>query len=99
MDPKQHGGDDEVELYGDPLIASKNAPVPRWLFWSYFGWIAFGLVWFYLYWNGSYGWLDRGYWQQLQRAAATTYPFQVDLDDPPPSHDISKKDRLEIDKE
>jgi hypothetical protein len=69
--------DEEIEVYGDQYIASKNAPVPRWLKINYFFWIAFGIVWFYFFWNGSYGWLDRGYWQQLQRAANTTFPFNT----------------------
>jgi hypothetical protein len=30
---------------------------------------------FFLFWNGSWGWFDPGYWHQLQRAANTTYPF------------------------
>lgn len=67
--------DDNIEEYGDSLIASKDAPVPRWLIYSYLFWILFGLFWFYYFWNGSYGWLDRGYWQELQRAAGTTFPF------------------------
>ncbi len=71
--------DDEIEHYGDPNIASKDAPVPLWLKASYAGWIVFGIVWFFLFWNGSFGWFDRGYWKELQEAAATTYPFQVDL--------------------
>jgi len=79
MDPKISKEDDEeIDLYGDPRIASKNAPVPRWLTLSYVFWITFGLVWFVLFWNGSFGWFDRGYWQQLQRAANTTYPFVED---------------------
>ncbi len=70
---------EEIEEYGDEFIATKDAHVPKWLAWSYVFWIAFGLTWFVFFWNGSYGWLDRGYWQELQRAAATTYPFQVDI--------------------
>lgn len=70
---------DEVEQYGDEYIASKDAPVPRWLIANYIFWPIAGLVIFYLYWNGSYGWLDRGYWQQLQRAANTTIPFRTDV--------------------
>lgn len=76
--------DEELEEYGDPLIASKNAPIPGWLSKSYLFWILFGFVWFFFFWNGSYGWLDRGYWQQLQRAAGTTIPFQAELDNKEP---------------
>jgi len=67
--------DSEIEFYGDPGIASKNEPVPKWLKFNNWFWVAFGLVWLYFFWNGSYGWLDRGYWSELQRAANTTYPF------------------------
>lgn len=75
--------DDEIEEYGgDPMITSKNAPIPGWLSKSYYFWILFGFVWFYFFWNGSYGWLDRGYWQQLQRAAQTTIPFHVETNNP-----------------
>lgn len=66
---------DEVEYYGDPGIASKDATVPKWLKWVYVTLPFVGILTFYLYWNGSQGWLDRGYWQQLQTAANTTFPF------------------------
>jgi hypothetical protein len=65
----------DIEHYGDPLIASKDAPVPRWLIFNYIFWPLWGIVWFYFFWNGSYGWLDRGYWRELQEAARTTFPF------------------------
>lgn len=68
---------EEIDLYGDPGIASKHNPVPKWLILSYIVWPIVGLIWFYLFWNGSYGWFDRGYWQQLQRAAGTTFPFHT----------------------
>lgn len=71
---------EEIELYGDQSIASGDAPVPRWLKFNYLFWILWGVVWFFLFWNGSWGWLDRGYWQQLQRAAGTVYPFQNQSD-------------------
>lgn len=65
----------ELELYGDDRIASLNAPIPLWLKLTYLLLPFWGLICFYLYWNGSAGWLDRGYWQQLQEAAQTTFPF------------------------
>jgi hypothetical protein len=73
--------DDEVIFYGDSSIASAEAKVPLWLKINYILWPLWGLVWFYLYWNGSHGWLDRGYWQQLQRAANTTFPIE-NVDNP-----------------
>lgn len=64
--------DVRVEEYVVP--PSYENPIPRWLKWVYIILPIWGLFAFYLYWNGSYGWLDRGYWQQLQQAANTTYP-------------------------
>lgn len=66
--------DEEIETYGDPKIASKDLPVPKWLIISYIILPFIGLFTLFFYWNGSHGWLDRGYWQQLQRAANTTFP-------------------------
>lgn len=71
----EHDPNEEIEEYGDPGILSKDAPIPKLLIASYIFWPIFGLFWFYMFWNGSSGWLDRGYWQQLQRAAGTTIPF------------------------
>lgn len=75
MDTKESDERTEIEEYGDPGIMSKDEPVPKALIFSYIFWPLFGLVWFYFFWNGSYGWLDRGYWQELQRAAGTTFPY------------------------
>lgn len=71
---------DEIEEYGEQGIASRDAPVPGWLKWCYLILPIWGFICLYLYWNGSYGWLDRGYWQQLQRAANTTFPTQNQSD-------------------
>ena len=74
--------DDEIEIFaGDPSIASQNNPVPWWLIVNYIIWPLWGIVVFYLYWNGSHGWLDRGYWHELQQAANTTMPY-VNMSDP-----------------
>jgi hypothetical protein len=75
MDKQTHPEDPDLELYGDPGIASKNAKIPTWLICSNWFWVIVGFVGLFLYWNGSYGWLDRGYWSQLQRAANTAYPY------------------------
>lgn len=64
--------DHDTEFYGDPGIASNDAQIPKWLKWVYFTLPIWGLITLYLYWNGSHGWLDRGYWHQLQKAANTT---------------------------
>lgn len=64
----------EVEYFGEPLIASKDEAVPKWLLTTYIVMPIIGLVVLFLYWNGSWGWLDRGYWGSLQKAANTTFP-------------------------
>ncbi len=57
--------------------------IPRWLFWSYPFWILLGLFWCYYFWDGSWGWLDRGYWYQLEQAANTTPPYEKPMKDAP----------------
>ena len=81
---------DEVEYYGDPGIASKDATVPKWLKWVYATLPFWGILTLYLYWNGSHGWLDRGYWKQLQEAANTTYP-RVNINDPEITQQMKEK--------
>lgn len=75
---EKHG---ELEDYGDPGILSADAKVPLWLKMTYIILPIWGIISFCIYWNGSHGWLDRGYWQQLQRAANTTFPF-INHDEP-----------------
>lgn len=67
MDEEKH-----VDAYGDPGITSDHAPIPRWLIWTYIVLPIWGIFTLYAFWNGSEGYFDRGYWQQLQRAAKTT---------------------------
>lgn len=64
----------ETEYYGDEGIASKDAPVPKWLLFVYATLPIWGIITFFLYWNGSQGYLDRGHWHALQSAANTTFP-------------------------
>lgn len=66
----------EMELYGDPGIASFDAKVPSFLKFTYLFWPLWGIVSFYYFWNGSIGWFDRGYWRELQIAANTTFPIE-----------------------
>jgi hypothetical protein len=68
----------DIEYYGDESIASYHGIVPNWLKFNYIFWLAWGVVWFYFFWNGSYGYFDRGYWYQLQEAAKTTFPMDSD---------------------
>ncbi|NGX61674.1 MAG: hypothetical protein K940chlam9_01163 [Chlamydiae bacterium] len=55
---------------------SEERKIPKFLLWTYLVLPLAGIIGFFLYWNGSHGFLDRGYWQPLQRAAHTTYPFE-----------------------
>lgn len=68
--------EEEIEEYGDPGIRSADAPVARWLKITYITLPIWGVIWFYLYCNGSYGWLDRGAWFRLEEAAKTTFPMK-----------------------
>ncbi|WP_068467643.1 hypothetical protein [Candidatus Protochlamydia phocaeensis] len=66
----------EIELYGDPGIATFDAKVPKFLLWTYTILPIWGIITFYYFWNGSYGWFDRGSWHELQIAANTTFPIE-----------------------
>lgn len=72
---------DHIEEYGDEYITSRDAKVPRWLIIIFAILPFWGIFTFYMYWNGSSGWLDRGYWHQLQIAANTTFPI-INQNDP-----------------
>lgn len=61
------------DLYPEGPPPSKDLPIPRWLITTYIVLPIWGIITLYLFWNGSWGWLDRGYWQQLQQAADTTH--------------------------
>lgn len=61
------------EFYADD-IKSDDKSVPFFLILTYALLPFWGFFSLYYYWNGSEGWLDRGYWKQLQKAANTTIP-------------------------
>jgi hypothetical protein len=63
-------------LYEEDRIPSGHAKVPKFLIAVYIILPIWGLLSMYYYWNGSTGWLDRGYWKQLQIAANTTFPIE-----------------------
>lgn len=65
----------EIEEYGDPGIATADAKIPLFLILTYICVPIWAIFTSYYYWNGSVGWLDRGYWKQLQVAANTTFPL------------------------
>lgn len=66
----------EIELYGDPGIATYDAKVSKFLLTTYIVLPIWGVICLYYFWNGSIGWFDRGYWHELQIAANTTFPIE-----------------------
>lgn len=72
MDPHVHEEGQHLDVYGDPEITSGHAPIPNWLILTYITLPIWGLITLYVFWGGSHGWLDRGYWHELQKAANTT---------------------------
>ncbi|MBS4164228.1 Uncharacterized protein PRO82_001547 [Candidatus Protochlamydia amoebophila] len=81
MEPNQNHWEEsetshEMEIYGDPAIASFDAKIPRFLVWTYWILPFWGIISLYYFWNGSIGWFDRGSWKQLQIAANTTFPIE-----------------------
>lgn len=61
---------------------TQNKKIPLYLKLIYVTFPIGGIIAFILYWNGSHGWLDRGSWKELQKAAYTTYPFQSEKNHP-----------------
>jgi hypothetical protein len=80
MNP-EHDDEREITTYGDPGIRSAEAKIPKWLIATYILLPIWGVLWWIFFWNGSYGWLDRGYWNELQKAANTTFPI-INQNDP-----------------
>ena len=68
--------EEEIEYFNDPDISSRDAKVPLFLKLTYILLPIWGLITFYIFFNGSVGWLDRGYWHELQIAANTTFPIE-----------------------
>ncbi len=61
---------------GEEIEELSETKVPRFLKWLYILLPIWGLVWAFMYWNGSSGVLDKGQWHGLEKAAKTTYPFE-----------------------
>lgn len=69
--------DNELDFYGDTGIASCDAKIPKFLIFTYIFWPLWGIATFFYFWNGSLvGWMDPGYWHELQVAANTTFPIE-----------------------
>lgn len=64
----------EIDVYPGANIVSGNAKIPGWLIFTYTTLPIWGILTLFFFWNGTWGWFDPGYWQQLQKAANTTFP-------------------------
>lgn len=62
-------------MVDEEIPKSEESKIPSFLYLVYILVFFGGLLAFILFWNGSKGWLDRGFWQKLQQAASTTYPY------------------------
>ena len=61
-----------VDIYGDDEVRElANTKIPKFLWFTYIAVFIWGIMWWMLFWNGSQGWLDRGYWSELEGAANT----------------------------
>lgn len=69
----------DQDPYSDQEIPSNDAQVPKWLKWVYWLLPIWGIVTFFVFWNGSTGWLDGGQqWRVLQKAADTRWSTRSD---------------------
>jgi len=68
---------------------SEDHKIPKFLQVTFLIILVWGVWALIAYRNGSHGWLDRGYWQQLQEAANTTFPFEKKEPYSPPSPSVS----------
>ena len=63
-----------LDTYGDEEVREfHDKPIPKFLKVIYLVLPIWGVIWWGLYWNGSQGFLDRGYWCELEKAAGTTF--------------------------
>lgn len=61
-----------IDTYGDNEVTEySNTKVPTFLKFVYVILPIWGIWWWYAYWDGSDGWLDRGYWKELQTQSRT----------------------------
>lgn len=62
-----------LEVYADNEVTEfANGRVPTFLKFVYLILPIWGIFWWVQYWDGSQGFLDRGYWKELQVQAHTT---------------------------
>lgn len=65
-----------MNLEEEDVPQSNDHKIPKFLHLTYCMLLIGGIWGLFMYWNGSHGWLDRGYWKRLQEAAKTTFPFE-----------------------
>lgn len=64
----------ERKMIDEEVPKSLDRKIPKFLIWTYILLPIWGIFWYYLFWNGSQGFLDKGdYWQKLQEVANTTF--------------------------
>ena len=87
MTQKVEEQEPETVTFADGAIheLKESPPTPFYLKLSYILCISWGIVWMWMFWSGSWGWLDRGSWQGLEKAANTTmvseHPMAMDTHD------------------
>ncbi len=66
--------EEEIVVFGDNEVTefAHSEPVPLYLKITYVVVVVWGVVWLWQNFDGSGGWIDRGSWHQLQKAANTT---------------------------
>jgi hypothetical protein len=60
----------------EEIPTSEERKIPLFLYVVYLLLVVGGICAFLIFWNGSKGWFDRGFWHELQQAAQTTYPYK-----------------------
>lgn len=61
-----------IEVFGDNEVREyAHTKVPKFLLGVYVILPIWGITWWLLFWDGSTGWFDRGYWNELESAAKT----------------------------
>ncbi|MBB64398.1 MAG: hypothetical protein CMO81_04985 [Waddliaceae bacterium] len=64
---------------GGEIKEFANTKLPSFLKISYFFIALWGFVWLYMFWDGSFGWVDRGYWKELEQVANTTKSYREEF--------------------
>ena len=63
---------EELDVYaGGEINEIKDTPIPWYIKWLSLILPLWGVIWFFYFNDGSTGWVDRGAWDDLQKAAQT----------------------------